>query len=367
MSRSRTGGSTGGWPATRQRDHVLTAGVSIALSGPLARQGREAAAGLELWTAWAGVPLTVLDDGSRAARARDNIARLLDVERVGLLFGPYGSGLTLTVAGVAAARGAVLWNHGGASDAVAEQGPGAVVTLPSPASDYLRRLPALARRWKPAARRVVVLHARAGTFAAAVARGVDEGARAAGFTDVTCLAFDSPLGAAGVGLDAWPDVLVGVGRFDDDVALARVTGRGRPGLLRAFVAAGLDAFGREARETAEGVIGPSQWEPAAGAAPALGPDAPWFSREFQARTGAPPGYPAAQAFAAGVVAAECARRAGTLGPAALLAAARDLDTTTLYGAFRLDRATGRQVGHRPWLVQWRAGRRVAVEVPPGVP
>jgi branched-chain amino acid transport system substrate-binding protein len=313
------------------------------------------------------VPLTVLDDASGAARARDNVARLLDVDRVGLLFGPYGSGLTLAVAGVAAARGAVLWNHGGASDAVGEQAPGAVVTLPSPASDYLRRLPALARRWEPAARRVVVLHARAGTFAAAVARGVDQGARAAGFTDVTCLPLDSPVGEVGGVLDAWPDVLVGVGRFDDDVALARATGPERPGRLRAFVAAGLEAFGREAGESAEGVIGPSQWEPAAGAAPALGPDARWFAREFQARTGAPPGYPAAQAFAAGVIATECIRRAGTLEAATLLAAACALDTTTVYGAFRLDRATGRQVGHRPWLVQWQAGRRVALEEPPGVP
>jgi branched-chain amino acid transport system substrate-binding protein len=46
----------------------------------------------------------------------------------------------------------------------------------------------------------------------------------------------------------------------------------------------------------------------------------------------------------------------------LLATARRLDCTTLFGRFRLDRA-GRQVGHRVLTVQWQDGARVVVWPP----
>ena len=49
-----------------------------------------------------------------------------------------------------------------------------------------------------------------------------------------------------------------------------------------------------------------------------------------------PGYVAAQAYAMGLIVGECMRRADSLEDRSLLAAARELDTTTLYGGFRLD-------------------------------
>jgi hypothetical protein len=44
----------------------------------------------------------------------------------------------------------------------------------------------------------------------------------------------------------------------------------------------------------------------------------------------------------------------------LLRVAHALETTTLYGGFRLDRLTARQIGHRVLLVQWRGGRKVVI-------
>ena len=66
------------------------------------------------------------------------MTRLLTEERVDLLLGTYGSGSTRAVAYLAAAHGKILWNHGGASDAVIEAGSGSVVSVLSPASHYLR-------------------------------------------------------------------------------------------------------------------------------------------------------------------------------------------------------------------------------------
>lgn len=346
-------------------------GVSLSLSGALRLQGEQALCGLRLWADRVApdqglhAELVVLDDASRARLARENVERLFDHDRVDALVGPYGSALVLAAAAVADSRGAVLWNHGGASDALFERGWRRMVSVPTPASDYFRGLPAWLTAQAPAARRVVMLFARAGTFAGHVARGALEAARLAGFELVRPIAFDSPLRDAETAVAEAgalePDLLVGVGRFQDDVALVRERARLSAGTRLAVVAAGLAAFGAEVGDLAQGVVGPSQWEPAAIDRPRLGPSAAWFAATVErTRGGSPAEYPAAQAFATGLVLAECVQRAGSLEPEALLTAARALETATLYGGFRLDPETGRQVAHRVHLVEWRSGRKELV-------
>ena len=75
-------------------------------------------------------------------------------------------------------------------------------------------------------------------------------------------------------------------------------------------------------------------------------------REARAR-GAELDYVGAQAYAAALIAAHCLE----LAPDDPRAAARMLRTTTFYGAFELDPATGIQQGHRLCVVRWRGGRR----------
>jgi hypothetical protein len=40
--------------------------------------------------------------------------------------------------------------------------------------------------------------------------------------------------------------------------------------------------------------------------------------------------------------------------------AKDLHTTTFFGAFALEPSTLRQVGHRVGLIEWRRGRKVSL-------
>lgn len=352
----------------------VVAGVSVSLSGPLSRQGQDAYDGLRLWVEHAvsagGPPLRLvaLDDASSASRARENTARLLTAERVDLLLGPYGSGSTLAVARVAAAHRKILWNHGGASDAVTEAGSACVVSVLSPASNYLRGLPRLARQ-RTDARRAVVLYAERGTFASGVRRGVEEGARAAGFDSVRPVGFDSPLHDAKALLYAAltdnPGLLVVAGRFEDDATIIQERRVLETVGTVACVAAGADAFHRELGVLAEGVIGPSQWEPDLYEQPSIGPASAWFVSEFRRVFQRDPGYVAAQAYAIGLIIGECIQRADSLEDRELLAAARGLDTTTLYGRFRLDPGTLRQVGHEILLVEWRDGRKHPL-APPGL-
>jgi branched-chain amino acid transport system substrate-binding protein len=96
------------------RQEILV-GLSISLTGRFSAQGRQALDGLRLWQSYVNgqdgisigqaapqpVRLLFYDDQSRASLARENALRLLRQDHVDALFGPYSSGLSLTVAEVA--------------------------------------------------------------------------------------------------------------------------------------------------------------------------------------------------------------------------------------------------------------------------
>jgi ABC-type branched-subunit amino acid transport system substrate-binding protein len=183
---------------------------------------------------------------------------------------------------------------------------------------------------------------------------------------ITDSAFD-PGGGPAVAADAlvrWPaiDVVLVAGAFDDELAIADRLLR-RPWRTAALVSAGVDEVLQPLAERLEGVYGPCQWLPEVGAEPEDGPDRRWFNAAYQRAVGTAPAYPAAAAFAAGVIWQRCVRDAGTAEPDAVAAVASRLVTTTLFGAFRLHPATGLQDGHRVGVVRWQDGRRVQVIAP----
>lgn len=309
----------------------LTAGAALPLTGRYARPARDAAAGLWAWAAAAGARLEVLDAGQDPAAAGRLTAALAG--RVDLLFGPYGSGATRAAAEAMAGRREVVWNHGGAAAAPA----GArVVSVLGPAESYWAGLPAVLGAAGVDLGRVAVLHAPTG-FGRAVARGAGAALASAGSAPLA-VAELTEAGAARAAADALAvgaAAVVGCGRIEDDLALGRALA-GAPaavGLVVCGVALAAEALG----DAVEGWFGPAQWWPG-------GPVPP---------VSLPPGadYPAAQALAAGLVAAEALAAAGTSDPDALWDAARALRTRTFLGPFAVD-AEGRQTAQAPALVRW---------------
>lgn len=354
-------------------------GAALSLSGRYAIQGRQAMRGLTLWledvNAGGGlrrddlglrtpVELTVLDDRGRADLASSLVERLIVEEAVDLLMGPYSSVLALAASRVARRHGKLLWNHGGATDALS--GSPWVVSLPTPASRYFHGALAMARQELPELERVGLVYGERGTFGPAVARGAERFARSAGFE----LAFTAPYPPPEetdallrrVGRERL-DILLGAGSLEMDVRLARgLAGeRLRPPLV-ALVAAGIEAFGEALGPQAEGFAGPSQWEPAVRYRPEVGPGSGELAERFRERFGREADYPAAQAYAAGLIAERCVELAGGLEGGALQSAARELAVTTFFGRFRL-RPSGQQVGHEMVVVQWQGGRRVILWPP----
>jgi branched-chain amino acid transport system substrate-binding protein len=157
---------------------------------------------------------------------------------------------------------------------------------------------------------------------------------------------------------AGPALLILVGRFDDDVRLVRSLTE-NPLTLKtaAAVATPMRAFWGDLRQRADGWIGPSQWELGAKGSPDVGPSSAAFVERFRRRFGQLPDYPAAQAYAAGLIFQHCVSLAGSCDDAGMRAAAAQLSCRTFYGDFRLDPETGIQVGHETVLVQWQSGEK----------
>jgi branched-chain amino acid transport system substrate-binding protein len=358
------------------RKNIITIGMPISLSGRYALQGRQCRAGIECYVTdvnRAGgifvresgrrvpVELRIHDDRSDGSIARAATEELIR-EHVDLLFGPYGSGITAEVARVAEQHHHVLWNHSGAGDIAAADSLWVVCIL-TPASRYFHNLLDLFKACDSRLRRVVLLHATTG-FATAVAEGAAAWAGREG-VPLTMHAYQS--GTEDLvthvrnAVRDPSDVLLGVGRIEDDLRLARAIVARRPSLKGVgLVAAGIARFQQALGTDAEGFFAPTQWEPAARYRVNCGPSVTAFAQRYGALTLMPLDYPAAQAYAAGVVAQRCVEDAGSLDQAALRAAAGRCRVTTFYGDFAIDPATGRQAGHSMLVVQWQRGRRVIV-------
>jgi branched-chain amino acid transport system substrate-binding protein len=359
---------------------TIVAGAALSLTGRFAVQGEQARRGLMLWAERVNqrgglrvhpsrppqpVELRIYDDGSKIAGATAATERLIADDGVELLFSPYGSVLALAAAEVAERYGRVLWNHGGSSDALEQRGFRHLVTLLSSASRYFVPVLDLAVRQagtpEHPVRTVALLHGASGTFPRAVIGGARDHAVRLGLEVVLDEAY-SDLAALASRL-AWlePDLVLGVGATEDDLAFAQaLRAHAIQARLIGLVAAPIERFREVLGADADGLCGPSQWEPALGGTPDLGPTSAQFGTAFRDRFGLEPDYPAAQAYAAGLIAAHCAELAGSLEDDALRRAAGTLDLTTFYGRFRLDPRTGRQLGHTMVVAQWQAGRKQIV-------
>lgn len=341
----------------------LRAALITPLTGPLAPFGQAGATGLALWARhaarlpppWTGVDLDVRDSGGDV---RASVHAALQ-DNPDVLFGPYGSYPMLE-----AARSCpqVFWNHGGATSRLARPAFPQVINVLSPASSYFTGALQAVHVFNAEAKTVVLLHSTSG-FGRDVAAGAVSTARTLSFA-IEHLAFEPGHAAAAASLVPRADVLLVVGSFSDECAAAPILLR-RPWRAAAFVGAGVEEVLAPLGSQREGLLGPAQWIASAALPPDEGPDADWFVTRYQGMARGEPSYPAAQAFAAGLLCARCLRDSGPGEDveSAQLAAAHQLACTTLFGAFRLDPQSGLQAGHETVVVQWQQGVRRVVWPP----
>lgn len=357
----------------------ITFGIAVSLSGRYALLGRQVLEGLECYVrdvnAAGGlllkhdgkrlpVTLVVEDDESNESRIRSLIEKLIREDRVDILIGPYGSGLTLAAAEIADTLQYVLWNHSGSSDEIFECNLSSVVGLLTPASLYLCAILDLVKTLDPSAKRVALFSAKTG-FAADMAAGAVSWIKREGYTLTLHHSYASGLEdfrpLLGPVKDDPPDIFLSVGRVEDDILLGRQLRELKPRIKAAgLVVAAISRFKAALGEQADGFFAPSQWEPQVRYAVDYGLTEEQFLTHYLKSATVPIDYPAAQGYAAGVVVQRCVEEVGTLDQHALRAAAGRLQCTTFYGPYAIDPQTGRQRAHPLLVTQWQRGRKEIV-------
>lgn len=320
-------------PPRRDAVVAIRAGAVLPLTGRYAALAADSAHGLRAWADLRDIDLTIADCGDDPADAAQQAVALAGT--VDVFMGPYGSGAMRAVADALSGRRVVVWNHGGS--AVPHRRAWIVDVLGAADTYWAGLADVLADRGL-ALDRVAIVHS-AGGFGQAVAAGAIESLARHRVAPLRVGVFDreSARESAAALLAAGAETVIGCGRYEDDIALGHA-------LVGSEVAVGLVACGvrSAAGEFGAGLVGwfgPSQWAP--------GPDLP-------AGLDADVDYPAAQAYAAGLIAEQAIAEAGSVDPRAVWDAVRSLRTRTFFGPFAIDRG-GRQVAHRPLLVEWVAG------------
>src|SRR6266566_5582572 len=322
-------------------------GACLSLSGRFAQFGQQAARGLDAWRSLDGTADVLVEDDRSDRRELEEL--LPDVAaNCDLLLGPYSTQLMRTAGNMAAQSGWLAWNHGGSGDDVEGAHAGHVVSVLTPTSRYaepfLRHVVS-----EDDSRELVIVHG-AGSFGRQVADGAEKIGRQLGIRTSRADA-DDPFPPS-AGLPGERD-LFSAGVFEQDADFVNKALRSsRPPRQICAIAAGVRDFGRVVMDP-EGVFGIAQWFPGSNHEVLLGPAEDDFLRAYPGTT---PDYPAVQAAAGAMIAVHCARLAGATAREGLWAAAATLDTSTLFGGFRIDPRSGAQVKHQTVLVRWTGGQ-----------
>lgn len=335
-------------------DGRLRVGACLSLSGRFAQFGRQAARGLEAWRSLDGNAELLIEDDRSDKRSLE--AALPGVAaRCDVLLGPYSTVLARAAGSIAADSGRLVWNHGGSGDDVQQAHPGHMVSVLTPTSHYGEPFVRSLAVDGGHRRDLYVVHG-SGRFGRQVADGAAAAAEQLGITVVRADPDSFPPGPLPRDWD-----LFSAGVFEQDAELtAAALQLPRPPRRLCSVSAGVREFAQTIGNP-EGVFGVAQWFPGSRHRVLLGPAEDEFMHAYaSAADGDVPDYPAVQAAAGAVIASHCARLAGSSRREDLWGAAADLDTSTLFGGFRIDPATGTQVKHEMSLVRWTHGELAAV-------
>lgn len=354
-------------PAQTQARPVVV-GAAVAQTGQLADLAAGYRKAMLLWqdevNAAGGllgrrVELALIDDRSEAITAERLYERLMREHRADLLIGPFGSAASRGAAAAADRARRVLINATGATKSVLRAGHRYVFQVAAPYAVYGTGVLALARqagdrrlfilaRDDPASREMAT-H----TVAESTRQGMSAGALgvhvyASGLNDFEPLVAMAKAARA----QAW----IAFGEAADAAEMVKTFKRlgYAPPLFFAQGAAD-PSFISAVGQDAERVIGLSAYEPSFATTGNAG-----FVKAFEAKWSSPPGLAAAEGYAACKVLEEAVRRAGSLDQERLRETLATLTTETVLGEYKLDAASGEQLGARPALLQILKGRREVV-------
>ncbi len=305
------------------------------------------------------VVLIVHDDQSDPQTAHHRYQQLVNEDRVDLLLSPYGTPLTLQASQVTESRQMVMLACAASGKAIWNRGYRYVFGMYALADRYfIGLLDLMARKGLQSA---CVIYEDS-PFTIDVADGADRWADRFGITVDLKQAFASgpqelprlldqakKANADGLLLAAYPP--------DAYLLLDLLTqGDWRPKVLAITIAPIHPDFHQRAGAIAEGIFGPSQWEPDERIP---FPGTIKFIQDFNSAYRKLPSYHAGSAYASCQILERAITEVGDIDHQRIRDYISALDTVTVIGRFKVDHH-GKQVGHNPILIQWQAGKKEIV-------
>jgi branched-chain amino acid transport system substrate-binding protein len=340
---------------------AVVVGAVVSETGAHAAAAAEYRKGLLLWqediNAAGGVlgrkvELRLRDDGSEAARTGREYAELL-AQGAQVLVGPYGSAATLTASSEAERARRVLLNAAGPSSQVHKRSPRYVVQTAPPNVAYPEGVLEVAR--KNGAESLYILGRDDPASREMAEAALAQSARF-GFREVKLAIYPGTTNdflpqlyeAMAVHADAW----IAFAETRDGADMVKTLKRHGyvPKLLYARSSPD-PRFIQLIGQDAEHVLGSEEYD-----ARFAREENARFVKAYRTKWSSAPGTLAAAAYTAGTVLAAAAARAGTVEAGKLRAALGELEIDTLLGRYRIDPASGAQVGMQPVVVQIVEGR-----------
>lgn len=344
-------------------------GTTQSLSGPLQEFGTNQLRGLQMWVGDVNargellgrpVELVHYDDGSDPARSAQLYKKLIQEDKVDLLFGPYSSNITMAASQVAEQFDVPMLTLAASADAIWSQGYENIVGLDTPSTRYMDI--ALEAAAAKGAETLALVYGDT-DFTRDVVPGVRSKAQELGIRLVLDKSASSIGDIASLvkqlrSLDA--DVIMAIAYLEGGVELVRELRQAqvKPRMLVFGVAASLAEFGQELQGDAEGITGVTQWLRGIRL-----PGAQDFAYRYRKLYGYNPGAYAALGYSGGQVMEAAVRLAGTTEHAAVRDQLHTMVFNSLLGIYKVD-ADGRQVGKSNYLLQWQGQDRRLVE--PGI-
>jgi branched-chain amino acid transport system substrate-binding protein len=343
-------------------------GATVSLEGKFKEPSAMIQGGYKLWESQVNkrggilgrpVQLVLYDDKSDEKLVRQFYEKLIKEDKVDLVFSPYGTPLTLLASEISEKHGYVMIASGASGEKIWKRGYKNVFGMYATADRYFIGLLDLMAR--NGLKTVAVLYENS-SFNIDVAAGVESWAKRFGLkvafskgyktgkTDLPGLLSEvRAVNPDGILLSAYPlDGYLLLNLMEQE--------KYRPKVVGITIAPSHPDFYKDAGNMAEGVFGPSQWEPDERIP---FPGTKNFIRDYKSLTDNIPTYHAGSSYASCQIIENAVTHNKSFDQKKIRDFISSYDTVTVIGRFKVDHL-GKQIGHNPLLIQWQNGEKQIV-------
>ena len=350
---------------------TITLGAAVSETGKYAREGKDTRQGYNTWLDWVNneyggikvgddcydVEIVFYDDEGDPDTAANLVERLITDDEVNYLLGPYSSGLTMSTSAIAEKYGIIMVEGNGASESIFERGFQNIFAVLTPAGNYTQS--ALKSLADQGAKTVVIAYEDT-AFPTSVGIGAEKWAEEYGLEVLAVETYPKDIADVSAIMtkfrDLDPDVFVGGGHFNDAllfVNAAKELGFS-PDAMVITVGPSNPDFAAEVGDSANFILGPTQWEATMSWEDDYFGTAADFAQRYEALWGEPPTYQAAESTATALALQLAIEQAGSMDMDAVRQALFDLDEITFYGPINFDE-TGKNAAKPMGTIQIQDG------------